>query len=99
MLFNSAAYLVFLPVVVAIYWFMPFRYRTAFLLAASYVFYMTWKPIYLVLIVALTAFNYFAGIAIEKQKAQRKLILIGSLAANILTLAYFKYAYFAIDAS
>lgn len=99
MLFNSAAYLVFLPVVVAIYWFMPFRYRTAFLLFASYVFYMTWKPIYLVLIVALTAFNYFAGIAIEKQKKQRKLVLIASLAANILTLAYFKYAYFAIDAT
>lgn len=59
MLFNSAAYLVFLPVVVAIYWFMPFRYRTAFLLFASYVFYMTWKPIYLVLIVALTAFKLF----------------------------------------
>lgn len=99
MLFNSAAYLVFLPVVVAIYWFMPFRYRTAFLLFASYVFYATWKPVYLILIVVLTAFNYFAGIAIEKEQARKKLYLTGALAANILTLAYFKYAYFAIDSA
>ncbi len=99
MLFNSAAYLVFLPIVVAIYWSIPFRYRTAFLLLASYFFYMTWKPIYIVLIVVLTAFNYFAGIVIEKEKARRKLYLIGALVANIATLAYFKYAYFAIDSA
>ncbi len=99
MLFNSAAYLVFLPIVVAIYWLIPFKYRTAFLLVASYFFYMTWKPIYIVLIVALTAFNYFAGIIIEKEKVRRKLYLIGALVANIATLAYFKYAYFAIDSA
>jgi len=99
MLFNSAAYLVFLPVVVLIYWLIPFRYRTAFLLASSYFFYMTWKPIYIVLIAALTVFNYFAGIAIEGQKEKRKAYLIVALIANIATLAYFKYAYFAIDSA
>ncbi len=39
MLFNSLAYLLFLPVTVAVFWALPRRLRTPFLLVASYVFY------------------------------------------------------------
>lgn len=99
MLFNSAAYLIFLPIVVLAFWLTPFRYRTLLLLVASYVFYMFWKPIYGLLILGLTAFNYAAGLYLEKQvEGKRKLALIVSIAANLLVLAYFKYAYFTIDA-
>ena len=50
MLFNSLAFLVFFPVVVGLYFGLPHRWRWTLLLAASYFFYMYWKPIYAVLI-------------------------------------------------
>lgn len=102
MLFNSALYLVFLPIVVCLFWFihnrLP-RWQTAFLLVASYIFYMVWNPIYIFLIVALTAVNFAFGIMIENasEQARKKTYLILGLAGNLLCLAYFKYAYFAID--
>ena len=33
--FNSVEFLIFLPVVVALYWVLPFRFRWVLLLAAS----------------------------------------------------------------
>lgn len=64
-----------------------------FLLAASYSFYMAWKPEYLLVIIALTVFDYFAGMAIEGASGarQRKAIWLGSLAANLSALFVFKY--------
>lgn len=38
--FNSLAFLIFLPAVVAGYWLLPHRGRKYWLLAASYFFYM-----------------------------------------------------------
>ena len=43
MLFNSFQYLLFFPVVCLLYFASPFRWRTAFLLLASYYFYMCWR--------------------------------------------------------
>ena len=50
MLFNSLAYLIFFPVIVLIYFLLPWqRVRNGFLLAASYYFYMRWDPRFIVL--------------------------------------------------
>jgi len=69
MLFNSFSYLLFLPTVVMIYWWMPARARKIFLLAASYFFYMSWRPAYGILIFALTLVNYLLGLAINAAAA------------------------------
>ena len=37
--FNSLAFLIYLPVVVGLYWLLPFKFRKYWLLAASYFFY------------------------------------------------------------
>jgi D-alanyl-lipoteichoic acid acyltransferase DltB (MBOAT superfamily) len=63
-LFNSFSYLLFLPVVFLVYWAIPAKWRIGFLLAASYFFYMSWKPVYGLLIFALTAINYCFGLLI-----------------------------------
>ena len=97
MLFNSFTYLIFLPAVVALYWAMPNRFRTTLLLVASYVFYMSWKPAYGLLIFALTLINYAFGLALEKyqaKKAEQKRILIAGLIFNLGCLCFFKYANF-----
>lgn len=40
MLFNSLHFLIFFPIVLGIYYLMPQKIRTYWLLAASYYFYM-----------------------------------------------------------
>ena len=61
MLFNSLEFLVFFPVVVGLYFATPHRFRWALLLAASYYFYASWRPEYLLLIVASTLVDSFAA--------------------------------------
>lgn len=97
MLFNSVAYLIFLPIVVILYWLVPFKFRTLLLLVASYVFYMTWKPIYGLLILAMTAISYVCGLLMERFQSKRKLIFWSGIAFNLLALGFFKYAFFARD--
>lgn len=97
MLFNSLTYALFLPIVVALYWFSPQRFRVPILLIASYIFYMSWRPAFIFLIIALTVVNYFFGFAIEGSQTRKKLWLTAAVAVNLLTLAFFKYAYFLED--
>jgi alginate O-acetyltransferase complex protein AlgI len=99
MLFNSAAYLIFLPIVVALFWLVPFRFRVALLTIASYIFYLYWKPIYGILIFALTLVNYIFGLLIEKYSNHRKLVLTLGIITNVLVLGYFKYSNFILDLS
>ncbi|MBX9667122.1 MAG: hypothetical protein K2X93_05860 [Candidatus Obscuribacterales bacterium] len=97
MLFNSAAYLIFLPIVLALYWIIPSKWRTMLLLVASYVFYMTWKPVYGLLIFLLTAVNYGLGLAVSRSTEHKKKLLILTVVLNLVVLAIFKYAYFSLD--
>ncbi len=97
MLFNSFTYLVFLPLVVALHWALPERFRRPLLLAASYIFYMNWMPAYGLLILALTSVNFALGLAISERQNERKKLLQLGLVFNIGALCFFKYANFLID--
>lgn len=65
MLFNSFHFLVFFPIVVCIYFIIPKHIRYFWLLAASYYFYMSWNPKYIVLILFSTIITYLSGLIIE----------------------------------
>lgn len=99
MLFSSLEYLFFLPTVVIAFWLLPHRFRHAMLLLASYLFYMSWSPVMVLLIIAMTVFNFFWGNLIHAagEKQKKKLLLVLGLVANLLCLGYFKYANFFID--
>ncbi|MBS2009189.1 MAG: MBOAT family protein [Cyanobacteria bacterium SZAS TMP-1] len=97
MLFTSLSYLIFFPVVFALYWLAPQAWRRALLLVASYVFYMSWIPTYGLLLFLLTAFNYALGLIMDANRARVKSILTFGLVANIGALAYFKYTNFLLD--
>ena len=71
MLFNSVEYFYFLLGVVALYFALPFRFRWALLLVASYVFYMSWNPAYVVLILTATVVNYWAAQKITQAVSPR----------------------------
>ena len=54
MLFNSLEFLLFFPIVTALYFVLPKNARWVLLLLASYFFYMCWEPGYLGPILAST---------------------------------------------
>ncbi len=97
MLFNSLSYLFFFPAVLLLYWIAPHRFRMPLLIVASYVFYMSWKPVYGVLLFALTLFNFSIAFKLSGPPSARKGWLAAAIAVNLLTLGYFKYALFAKD--
>jgi alginate O-acetyltransferase complex protein AlgI len=97
MLFTSLQYVLFLPIVVVLYWLIPKTWRLPMLLVASYYFYATWIPAFLLLIVGLTLFNYVLGNFLSKATGQRKTIFIFGVAANLLVLGFFKYTNFLLD--
>jgi alginate O-acetyltransferase complex protein AlgI len=84
-------------VTVFLFWISPAKLRTVLLLVASYIFYMSWKPIYGLLMIGLTVINYFFGLAIHKFSAAKKPLMITAVVSNLLVLGYFKYTYYAIE--
>ena len=92
MLFNSFHFLVFFPVVTALYFLVPHRLRWALLLAASCYFYMVFRPVYILILAFTIGVDYFAGILIERSEGRRrKRWLLASIFANVGVLAVFKY--------
>ncbi len=93
MFFNSLHFLIFLPIVIAIYFSLPYRWRWVLLLAASYYFYMCWKAEYVLLIILSTVIDYYAALGMGRQrdKSKRKPYLLLSLIVNLGILFSFKY--------
>jgi D-alanyl-lipoteichoic acid acyltransferase DltB (MBOAT superfamily) len=96
MLFNSVDYLLFFPVVVALYFAFPVKWRWLLLLLASYFFYMVWKAEYVVLIMITTIIDYLVAIRISEARSKKlkKQWLVLSVIVNLGMLAGFKYLNF-----
>ncbi|MCC6916414.1 MBOAT family protein [Nitrosomonas sp.] len=98
MLFNSFGFIfLYLPIVIFIFFWLG-RYdktRAAGWLAfASLFFYGYWDYRYVPLLLASVGFNYWAGLHIARAVSARKIWLVFALTANLLLLAYYKYANF-----
>ncbi|MBR4237238.1 MBOAT family protein [bacterium] len=93
MSFNSLAFLIFLPIVVALYYILPHKARWIMLLIASYIFYTYWNFSLIFLILTTTLVSYLAGILIEKtdKKGLKKLYLIVAISICLGILVFFKY--------
>jgi alginate O-acetyltransferase complex protein AlgI len=91
-LFNSFHFLIFFPVVAALFFAVPTRFRLPLLFVASCYFYMAFIPAYIIILFVLIAVDYAAGLLIDRaQGPARKRILFISLVANIGILGVFKY--------
>lgn len=64
--FTSLAFLVFFPIVWLVYLMLPGRFRTVWLLAASYVFLGTFGTKYLAVLIGSTLVTWVAGLILEK---------------------------------
>ena len=97
MLFNSIEFLIFLPIVFLLYWFVfnrNLRLQNAFVLAASYVFYGWWNWRFLILIAFTSLCSWTSGLMIEKyreDKRKAKIVNAMNIVVNLLILGVFKY--------
>jgi len=99
MLFNSLDFIGFIIVIIPLYFILPHRFRWVLLLAASYIFYMSWNVGYIVLILFTTTVNYVMGLLMGRaktKKAKKAYLLIG-LIASLAVLFGFKYLNFVIS--
>ena len=98
MLFNSLHFFIFFPIVTVLYFLLPHRFRWAWLLVSSIVFYMDFIPKYIFILIFLILVDYMAAIFIERAYGgRRKIFLIISIVVNIGLLAIFKYYNFFIE--
>ena len=103
MLFNSFEFLIFLPIVFLLYWFV-FDYamrgckrqlllQNLLIVVASYIFYGWWDWRFLVLIAITTILSFLSGIGIEKAPTQRgkKAVMLANVVINLGILGVYKY--------
>ena len=101
MLFNSTEYLLFLPLVFLLYWFVlrGLRVQNLLLLIVSYVFYGWWDWRFLSLIAFSSVVDFLVaqGMTGTKDRKRRSLLLTVSLSVNLGMLGFFKYYNFFVD--
>ena len=102
--FNSFEFLVFLPIVFVLYWFVfqKREWQNLLIVTASYVFYGWWDWRFLFLIVFTSVCSFYSGILIEQWRggavargcekfSAPKLVCAVNLIVNLLILGVFKY--------
>ncbi len=101
MVFSSITFLFyFLPLVCLVYMAVPKDKKNIVLFISSLVFYAWGEPIYVLLMLFSTVFNWYSALGVEKHSnnsGTKKRIMIVSLAVNIAILFFFKYADFFIS--
>lgn len=97
MLFNTLTYVFFFPIVCLLYWIIKPKYRNNLLLIASYYFYMSWEPLYALLIMITSFSTWGCAILTDQYEMQKKTIISICLIINLLILFTFKYWNFAIN--
>ena len=97
--FNSIEFLLFLPLITALYFLDTGKRRWIILLAASYWFYMAWVPKFVILLLVATIIDYLVAIKITSvtEKKTKRLVLLISIFANLGILVLFKYNDFFIE--
>jgi len=91
--FNSLYFLIFLAVTLILHWLIPHKFRWIVLLIASYIFYISWNPYLIFLILGTTLVSYGTAIGIEKASNVhlKKFFLSVALIVSLGALVFFKY--------
>ena len=99
MVFSSLEFLcVFLPIVVLFNCILPsVKWKNAFLILVSLLFYAYGEPVCVVLMLASSIFNYIVARVIAQNSKGKKIYLIIGIIVNLGILALFKYADFLVE--
>ena len=98
MLFNSFEFLAFFVTFLVIFFGLPKRTQPIVLLIASYVFYMSWRPSFALLLALTTVVDYATALMMARSRTNgsRKAAMILALSINLGILATVKYLDFLI---
>lgn len=102
MLFNSFEFLIFLPIVFLLYWFVfrSRRWQNLLVVVASYVFYGWWDWRFLFLIALTSFFSFVSGLLIERYEGWRhwqQAVSAANIVLNLGILGVFKYYNFFVE--
>jgi len=101
MVFSSLFFTyVFFPICMLLYFASPsIKWRNGVLLAFSLVFYSWGEPVFVLLMLATVALNYFFGLQIDKARTDSaaKLYMALSVVVSLGSLAFFKYSGFLVE--
>ena len=110
MTFNTFIFWLIFPCIFAVYWLLQdqvfggkfcnggVKPRNLFLILASYLLYANWKPIYTLILLAITLLTYYGARFIEAKEERRKTGIIFTFATMVLIpLLVFKYYNFVND--
>lgn len=96
MLYTSFKFWVVFPFIFAFYWLIPAKWnqwRKVFLVFASYLLYMNWKPAFSLVLLGITLVTYVGGYLLDLQqdkKKKKQLVWLFAL-LGLLPLLVFKY--------
>jgi D-alanyl-lipoteichoic acid acyltransferase DltB (MBOAT superfamily) len=96
-IFHSLTFVAFFILTLGAYWLLPRRAQNVWLLAASYVFYGWVHPWFVILMLASTTVDYWAGQRMEDDPSRKKRYLYASLLVNLGMLGVFKYYNFFVE--
>ena len=95
MVFSSIPFLfMYLPVVLAVYYIVPIKWRNLWLFAVNMLFYGWGEPVYIFLMVFSITVNYINGMLIHNYRDDRtkaKTVLVINTVINLGLLIFFKY--------
>lgn len=102
MLFNSFDFMIFLPIVFLLYWFVftKHKWQNLLVVVASYIFYGWWDWRFLLLIVLTSFCSYASGLLLEHFEGQRRkqqIVSASNIILNIGILGFFKYYNFFVE--
>src|SRR6266480_8044117 len=99
MIFNSLAFAIFLPVVLALYYILPFKGQNRMLLVASLFFYAWWDWRFLGLLALTILIDFYASHAVYRATthSSKKRWMLLSISSNVLVLIIFKYSNFFVQ--
>ena len=104
MTFNSFNFIVLFPLIFLLYYVIPAKYmraRNLFLLVVSYALYVSWKPVFALVLLTVTAVTFWGGLVFdvrckkeevrETLPSQRKRLIWLFALLGLLPLLFFKY--------
>ncbi len=104
MLFTSYQFMFFLPIAALIYYLIPQKLKSVWLLGISFFFYMCWNAQYAILLAITIVTTYLPALFLNKtenisssQKNFRRLLLSLSITINLGLLFFYKYLDFALS--
>ncbi|MFK7692340.1 MBOAT family O-acyltransferase [Paenibacillus sp. HJGM_3] len=94
MVFSSFIFLfAFLPLTLFCYFAVPHKFKNAILLVFSLVFYAWGEPIWILILLLNVLLGWIGGLLLERSPnlTRSRVILVASIASQVLFLFYFKY--------